>query len=401
MSALGQRRRRQTVLMIGANVAVLALVAVLLTVGRHALGRYTAAKRAEAGLPTVDVPDTPTAMFATVDEFDRLTSLAVFVLSPTSTGGSIVTVPVNVDSTQGAGDRRLSLIDAYASGGRPGLVQATEAVLSVTLDYDQIAGPAKAATLLAPVAPIPVDLPATVVDDRNGSTKVLFQRGQRSLGAADAVEVLAATSTTVSEAARTPNLEAVWAGVAKSVGQGRAAGALSPTVTTFDELVAHLLAGPLSTRGLPLGTFPADVPNIGDADIAPLDRAKEIVVFASIAPGSMSRPADGLAVRIVAPPGSEARVEQAVAVFLYAGDNVAWIDLTGQSEPSGKVFAYDESYKPHFEDLRPFVGPFSFATPDSQPDGIDATVELGTDFLQQSGPVASPPTSSSTTVPGG
>jgi len=45
-------------------------------------------------------PDTPTAMFATVDAANQLTSVAVFVLAPALSGGSIVSVPINADSSQ-------------------------------------------------------------------------------------------------------------------------------------------------------------------------------------------------------------------------------------------------------------------------------------------------------------
>lgn len=398
MTALARRRRNRTMLMVAANVVALAVLGGLLWFGRTALGDYTAAKRADRGLVEVAVPATPTAMFATVDVADQLTSVTVFVLAPSLAGGSIVSVPVHADSTQGAGAQRVSLRDAYASGGRPGLVLALESLLSVSLDYDMIADPSAAAAVLGPVAPIEVDLARTVVNDADGATKVLFQRGARSLGAADVVAVLTAMSTTVDEAARIPNIEAVWSGVATAIGQGTTVAAAGAPVADFAGLVEHLFAGAVGSRGLPLGVFPGDVPNVGDNDVAPLDRAEEILVFASIAPGSMSRPADGLAIRIVAPPGSEARVKQAVAVFLYSGDNVASVDLTATPRDAGEVFLYDESSKAHFDELRAYVGPFEYGTPDSQPLGIDATIELGKSFLDSSEPVASPVTTSSTLV---
>ena len=385
-------------LMVTANVVALAMLGGLLWFGRTALGDYTAAKRADRGLPIVAVPRTPTAMFATVDGADKLTSVAVFVLAPSLSGGSIVSVPVQADSTQGAGDQRLSLVDAYASGGRTGLLLAVESLLSLSLDYDLVADPSAAAAVLAPVSPIQVELARTVVDDTDGSTKVLFQRGARSLGAADAVQVLTATSATVAQAARLPNLDAVWAGVAGAVGAGRTAGAPAGQVTDFGELAAHLFSGKVASRGLPLGTFGKDVVNVGDKDIAPLDRTEEILVFASIAPASMSRPADGLAVRIVAPPGSEARVKDAVAVFLFVGDNVASVDLTGAPRAVGQVTIYDPSSKAHMDELQNFIGPFEYGAADSQPQGIDVTIMLGSGFLDSNVPVASPVTSSSTLV---
>ena len=109
MTALSSRRRSRTLLMLGTTIVVVVVAVALLVTGTDAIRQYTAAKRADAGLPVETVPDTPTAMFATVDADNQLTSVAVFVLDPSLTGGSIVNVPINVDATQGVGEERLGL----------------------------------------------------------------------------------------------------------------------------------------------------------------------------------------------------------------------------------------------------------------------------------------------------
>lgn len=398
MTALSSRRRQRTWMMLAATVAVIVLGVVLLVTGTDAIRQYTAAKRADAGLPIVAVPKTPTAMFATVDDENRLTSVTMFVLSPSLTGGSIVSVPVNIDSTQGVGDDRLTLIDAYSQDGATGLVQAVEAALSMSVDYFRVDDPAKAAGVLLPVGSIDVDLPRTVVDG-DGSSSVLFERGQQTLDASEAVQVLTATPPTVDEAGRTPNIEAVWQGVATAVGTGVAAETPSPTVAGFDDVVAHLFAGPVGSRGLPISEFPPETPGVDGKDVALLDRAEQLMVFASIAPGSMSRPADGLAVSIVAPPGSEARVKDAISILLYSGDNIAAVDLTGTSRDRTEVLVYDDAAKPSMEALRDYFGDFTYGSPTSQPDGVEATIELGADFLNST-EVASTPETTTTTLAG-
>src|SRR6478735_8031982 len=168
---------------------------------------------------------------------------SMFVLSPSLTGGSVVAVPVNIDATQGIGDERLTLQQAYATDGPTGLVQAVESVLSLSVDYFAVDDPAKAAGVLLPAGTIDVDLPADVVGGSGGSSTVVFDAGQRSLDAAQAVQVLNATSSSTDEADRTPNVDAVWQGVANAVGTGLApATPLSPTVGSFDDVVAHLFA---------------------------------------------------------------------------------------------------------------------------------------------------------------
>ncbi len=386
--------------MLAVTVVVVIAAVLLVVTGSDAIRRYTAAKRADAGLPVDPVPTTPTGMFATVDAANRLTSVSVFVLAPSLSGGSIVSVPVNVDSTQGVGDDRLTLVGAYAQNGGTGLVQAVESTLSMSVDYFAVDDPAKAAGVLLPVAPVNVDLPRTVVGDSAGKTNVVFNRGQRAMSAPEAVQVLTATSSTVDEAGRTPDIEALWIGVAAGVGEGKPLASPAPAVASFDDLVAHLFSGPVGARGLPLGTYAPNTAGVQGEDVALLDRAEEILVFASVAPGSMSRPADGLAIRLVAPRGSEAKVKQAISVLLYLGDNIASVDLNGKPQASSQGFVFDASSKSTIDELKPYFANFSYGTPTSQPDGVDATIVLGADYLSSNQTVTTPVTTS-TTIDGG
>ncbi|MEO5723909.1 MAG: hypothetical protein ABIQ39_05265 [Ilumatobacteraceae bacterium] len=396
MTALAGSGRRRTMVMLAANIVAVSLIVVLLVYGRDALGQYTAAKRADSGLPIDSVPSTPTALFATVDSANQLTSLSIFVLAPSLRGGSIVSVPVNIDSTQAIGDQRTPFSAAYSAGGAPGLLVAVESTLGLTLDYSSVAGPAQSALMLGAVAPLDVDLPRTVVSDSSGSTQVVFNRGPRSMSAAEAVQVLDSRSSTVEESARTPNIEALWSAVSVSVGEGRPSDSVGPSVSSFADLTAHLFAGRVGTRGLALSPFPPDTPGL-TGDLAMLDRSEEVLVFASIAPGAMSAPANGLSFRVIAPPGYEARVKFAIDVLLYAGHNVISVDLTATKQDKTEMYIYDQSVKATTDLLTPSFGNFSYGTPKSQMQGINATLVLGADFLDQNTPVASPETFASTT----
>ena len=170
-----------------------------------------------------------------------------------------------------------------------------------------------------------------------------LEAGSQTLDSAELAKVLTATSSQETEAERTPNIDAVWTGIAQAVGTGKAPATMPAGVSGFDDLATRLLAGPVGARGLPVTAFAPKTPNIEGKDLALLDRAEQLMVFASIAPGSMSRPSDGLAVRIVAPPGSEARVKDAIAILLYSGYNIASVDLTGQPRDATEVLVYDDS----------------------------------------------------------
>ena len=375
--------------MLGTTIVVVVVAVALLVTGTDAIRQYTAAKRADAGLPVETVPDTPTAMFATVDADNQLTSVAVFVLDPSLTGGSIVNVPINVDATQGVGEERLGLAEAYAQDGPTGLVQAVESALSMSVDYFTVDDPAKAAGVLLPVGETPVDLPRAVAGTE-------LEAGSQTLDSAELAKVLTATSSQETEAERTPNIDAVWTGIAQAVGTGKAPATMPAGVSGFDDLATRLLAGPVGARGLPVTAFAPKTPNIEGKDLALLDRAEQLMVFASIAPGSMSRPSDGLAVRIVAPPGSEARVKDAIAILLYSGYNIASVDLTGQPRDATEVLVYDDASKSTVDGLKPYFGDFTYGKPTSQPDGIEVTIELGDDFITASSTPTTPVTTSTT-----
>jgi hypothetical protein len=136
------------------------------------------------------------------------------------------------------------------------------------------------------------------------------------------------------------------------------------------------------------------VPNPDQADLVVLDRSEEILVFASLAPGNMSAPANGLSYRIVAPPGSEERVKAVVAVLLYAGNNVTSIDLTATPREKTELHLYDTSVKPETDKLKPVLGAFTYGEPTSRVQSAEAAILLGADFLDSIAPVATipPPT---------
>ncbi len=111
MTALAGRRRRNTLLALAAGLLAAVLAPAMLYVGAKAITNSTAGKNALAdALPEQTFPATPTAMLATVDAAGELTSVTVFVLAPDADisaagydqrGGSMISVPINVDSVFG------------------------------------------------------------------------------------------------------------------------------------------------------------------------------------------------------------------------------------------------------------------------------------------------------------
>jgi hypothetical protein len=398
MSSLPWVRRRRTMGMAVASIVVLVGVGGLLYTGAKALVRYQGAKN--AAVTTVPIPVTPVGMLATVDEGNHLTSIAMFVWKPESElGGSIVAVPVSSDTAAGVDEQRIPLTQVYDEGGAEALVLGVESVLSVTIDQYLVATPEQAAAVLRPVEPIDVNLPTRVVaSNADGTSTPLFEAGSVALTGSQAASILTAKAPGQTEAQRRPVLEAVWAGVATAVGQGRMTAPTSLVPSTFDDVVARVYAGPVAARGLPAGPVPADEA-VQDKDVEVLDRPEAVLVFASIAPASMSASAVGLNFEVQAPAGFEAKVKSFVAALLYLGANVQRVYLNGPSQATTIMMLADPRFRDLTAGAEGLVGSVEVRDPDVRLEGIDVTFKLGSDYLTNATPDTLPSTTAPVTVP--
>lgn len=393
MSALAGVRRRRTALMLAANLLALVAVGAMGYAGVTALRNYEGATK--VGLDTKPLPVTPVAMLGTVDEADVLTSVTVFVLSSGQQGGgNILSFPASTDSTPGIGPVRTPLSLVYSTGGAEALTDAVESTLTMTIDFGVVLAAAELEPVLAPVSPVKLALATDVLD---GADEVpLYTAGEKSLSAAQVVEVLTAVADGQTHAERRANIDAVWVGVAASIGAGRTAPDL--TLPPFDvaSTVAQVFAAPAGARALP--TSPADVAqNPDQLDVDILDRAEAVFTMASIAPSSMTTPSPGLVFRVEAPPGYEARVRVAVAAVLFLGGNVKSVYLAGETHPETRLYLSDESLASQAESNNAYLGNTQTFTVEVPIEGIDVVLQLGTEFLEAEGTTL--PSTTTTTEP--
>lgn len=398
MTALRTTQRRQTSIMLAVSAAALVLVGVLGLTGVGALRRYEGATKVEADF--IELAPTEVGMLATVDEIDRLTSVTVFVLTPEAggqVGGSIISVPIDSDTTFGVGDDRVSLADAYASAGITEFGSVVESLLSITFDQWDVVNAPAAAALLAPLGSVEVDFPAAVVATNGDENVTLYEAGPNTLSVGALVDVLEARVAGTPEAARRPNVEAVWAAVAEAVGSGIGSIAPDAAIDSIGALLQRLFAGPVASRALASTPIdPAD--NSAGDDVVALDRVDALMVFASIAPNSTSSPAPGLVYRVEAPPGSEEKVRFVIAALLFFGDNVQslYISDSVPVEQATVLEIYDQRYEERSKDAATVFGTVRFGEPTVRISGVDAVIRLGSDFLEA--PEADMPTTTLTTL---
>ena len=380
--------------MLTANLMALVAVAGMGYAGLTALRNYEGATRVTS--TSQKLPVTPVGLLGTVDDADVLTAVAVFVLSSGQQGGGyIVSLPASTDSTPGVGLTRAPLSLVYSTGGAEALTTAVESVLSMTIDVGAVLDPAELEAVLTPVSPVKLTLASDVLDGADEAP--LFAAGENSLSAAQVTEVLTAVADDQVHADRHNNLDAVWKGVAESVGAGRTAPDLSVKPTDLPSLIEHVFAAPTGARALP--TSPVDeAQNPEEIDVATLERSEAVFNLAAIAPSSMTTPSPGLIFRVEAPPGYEARVRVAVAALLFLGANVKSVLLDGPVQPETRLLLSDESLASQAESNNAYFGATQTLTAEVPIEGIDVVLQLGTEFLEAAG-AALPSTTTTTTEP--
>ena len=407
MTALPSRRRRNTLIALAAGLVTAVVAPTLVYVGAKAISNSKAGKNVLADvLPEQAFPDTPTAMLATVSDANELTSLTVFVLAPDAAaastpaydqrGGSIVSVPINADTA--SSNQVLSLHDAYAQGGESGLRLGLESAINLSIDFSAVMKRDEFATFVTGLPSVTADLPRDVL---GASDAVVFPKGSTTLTAAQIAEILTTKSPTEHEHLRRANLEAVWSGIATAVGSGRQGQTLSAGAPkTFAEMATRLMAGPVGSRGL-LSRAIDSARNPDKLDVEALDSPDAVLVFASIAPASMSRPGSGLSYRVEAPTGYDAQVRKTIAILLAAGGNVVSVDLRSTPKAKTTLSIYDADAASVEPTDNTVFGTVTVQAPSLRLAGVDETISLGTDYLKQvdlSAPDATSPQATETTV---
>jgi len=419
VTALPGRRRRATLVVGIATVAV-----VLIAAGLTVLGAVTLYNSTEGAGPTSDgseltFPDTPTGAVGALDDQGRLASIAVLVVQPASRGGSIVAVPVSADASGGAGDERLPLAETVAVNGPDALPAELEITTRLQLDHVEVMDAAALATLLDPVGDLAVELPADVTD---AAGDVVAEQGAATIDAEQAAAILTARDPDVPAAQQYRAAAAVWSAVAAAAGDGIDAEGSSGSVPAEEvapvddlgSLFDRLTGGRVGYRSLRT-VAPTAEENPRGVDVVELDPVELVLVFGQIAPSAVAAPSAGLSFRVVSAFSDEQLAAsgttntdvayRAIDSLQFVGANVLSVSTTG--DPPGersRVEVADQSLVPATESADVLFGALDVAVAERPIIGVDAVLVLGTDYLAllQSGvpvPTGSSLPSPATTAP--
>jgi hypothetical protein len=238
-------------------------------------------------------------------------------------------------------------------------------------------------SFVAPLEKVNVNLPQAVAPSAAGKNDGM-PAGKATLDPTGVARVLLSGPEDFKrEDTRRPNLEALWAGVTGAIGDGKPAAAFdkSAVPASFEDVAAHVFAGPTHSRGLSAITLTlAQNPN--SIDTEELDRSEAVFVFAAVAPGEMSPTAPGPTFRLVAPPGFDAGVKRTIDKLLFFGGNVVSVDTTAPPQAGTVFYVPDDVLRQSAASTNGIFGTFTFGTPTERIEGVDLTVVLGTDYLK-------------------
>lgn len=428
MTAIPARQRRRLIAAFVTGLAAASALPLGVVAGANLLLNSSGGRSVDAN-KQLKIPSTPTALLATVNDADEVTTLTVFVLAPQGVGGTIISLPANTRAEVAGNETPRRLSDSYAQGGIAALALDTEGVLDVTFASVGALGVGDVTALLSVVPSIHAELDQPVVNTTmvapdptttttvKSRTKVatppvpvavdseLFPAGEIDLAPDQVASVLAAKRAGELESARLARTKSLWSGVAAAVGGGVTLDPTQSTDTTIPgsvptdvaNFVRLVFAGPVQVWQLSAKPL-SGVDNPLGIDLYGLDRSEVLLLMASVAPSSLSAVNGGFAVQVDSP-FSDVKISHAVVERLsYLGIGVALVREVAGPPVQQTIFKYaDKTAIDGFQaSLESVLGPLEYAKVKQPVEGVSAQIVLGQDFADF---IAVSPTLPPTTVP--
>lgn len=389
MSYVHERRRRSTIVAFVAGVVVLALLPVSGVVAWRAV-RDSRAAEAVQSLPTVSIPTTPTAILATHDDQNYLTSISILAISPSGAGGTVLSMPVGLAlNGQPEGEPR-RLADVYGSDGPDALKLAVEGLTNTQIDLVVVESERGTGDLLARAGTIEATFATDVLDTEADDTRVVAESGANSFTPLQAAAVLAARRDGDDEAARLPAVKSLWDGVVSAVGAGKIGTAPAPVIpdvgaqvpADMTSFMSAFFAGPIRVWQIAYQRMDDPTANPDDLDVYGYDLGEIVMVLASVAPSAMVAIFPTLSLQVDSPYPESETVRQAVFRLLYMGANVMLVRNTSGEPPAVTTIRYsDEMDRGIAEPLTILLGDVEWERATDRVAGINLQIVLGQSFI--------------------
>lgn len=388
MSVAARRRRRSTLVALGAGLSVLALLPVSVIVAWRAV-RDSKAAEAVVALPTTAIPNTPTAILGVTDDQNYLTHVAILALSSNGAGGTAVLVPAGVAITGQPEGEPKRLADVYGAEGAEAMKVALESITSTQIDLVSVNGYAGTGDLIARAGTIGATFAADVADEEAGETRVVAMAGPNEFTPIEAADVLAARVSAQPEVERLANVRAMWDGIAVTVGAGKIGTTPAPVIPEFGvqapvdmpTFMSAFFAGPMRVWQLASQRFGPEA-NPNDIDVYGYNLGEVIMVLASVAPSAMVPSLPTISLQVDSPYDDPAVTSEAVLRLLYMGANVMLVRTISDPPLADTTIRYsDPAERGLAEPLTILLGDIAWEDATERVAGIDLQVTLGDSFV--------------------
>lgn len=388
--SLWERRRRSTRVALAAGVAVLVLLPVTSVVAWRAVRDSKAAQEVVA-LPLRTIPITPTALFAVLDDEDRLSALSILAIDVDGAGGGVMVVPVNSAVPGTPEGEPKSLSQVFTDEGAEGLQQAVQNMTNSQIDLVSVTNVDDTGALIARAGTVDVNFLDNVTDSEQEVTSLIAERGPNSFSPIEAAEVLAALDLKIEDQRRTPAIRAIWDGIATAVGTGKLGAIPAASVPDVGVQVpvdmmtfmSAMFSGPMTVWQLTVTPMDDFDSNPEGLDVYEYDAGEAVMVMASMAPSAMVAVFPTLNVHVDSPYADIEVSRQASLRLLYMATNVMLMRQVTDPPPPVTIVRYsDEMDKTIAESLSLMLGELVFERATEGVEGIDIQIILGDSFVE-------------------
>ena len=414
MSAIPERRRRRMITAVVLGVVALVALPAGLVVSATTLLNSTDGRNVTAD-STIKIPSTPAALLAGVDARDEIALIAVFALSPSGRGGTIVSVPVGSNARIGRTGTIHRVADTYRESGFDAFAIDVEGLLNVSFAASAKVDVADLTAMLQSVGDRTVVIDSDVYDTSlDGSVRQIAVAGEQVMTPEQMATALLASQRGAPESQRLVRMKSLWTAIAGTLLSSTATSvptseavdsSTTSTVVPADvnEFFAALRTGPIQLWQFAATPVPQGERNPANLDLYDLDRAEVVMVMASVAPSSVSVSSTNVSFMIDSPFADASIIKKAVERLILLKVNVLVIRQTGQAAGANTELLYrDVEVRDAVENYDAYFGPVVLREPRDRVEGIDVRLVLGEDFrtyLNTPEGQATPTTTTSTTVP--
>lgn len=366
-----KRQRRKRSLRYTAAVAAGVLVALFV------VGRLVSDVASDKGDDprvgaTPAAPPPPAVLIAQRDAAGQAVSLFVVAPAVGGKGGTLVLLPPGTMAEVASLD--LQPLGQVLGMGGPSRLQATvQNLLGTPVGEVHVLDDAAVTALVAPAAPITVDIPERVEQvDARGTVEVLFESGPVEVAAADVPRLLAVRGrgTDLSRMARH---QAFWDAWLAKVKDGKAVPDQPPTLAV---LLRGMAAGPVRTRSLPVDPLGTGA----DGQLYQVDRVGLAELRTTLSPNGHAEANARPVVQILNGTGA---VQLAQRVADKLGTAVE-VKLTGNAARfdynETQVVFYDRAKQAEAQRVRDALGVGKLVFSRNPLDVVDVTIIVGKDF---------------------